>query len=258
MRGMSMALCSLAWARGGFGGRAAVRFLPVLTLLFALAACGGGEAPTSAPAATPTPAPRPGDVLAASIDAMAQVNSFRYTLENEGGETSISNGLGLRRAAGFMIRPDGLYAEIDAVFAGLVLRLEVVGVDGKTYMTNPISGEWQIFETALNPLAFFDPAEGVPRVLRGMEDVRMAEPTEFDERPVHAITGRVPAEAAQFMAGSYAEGSILDVEVLIDTETHELRRAFLDGRLTVDEPEGVSRTLRFSDFGAAFEIEPPI
>ena len=223
-----------------------------------LAACSGGEEPTSTPAATPTPAPQPEDVIAASIDAMAQVNSFRYTLENEGGETPISNGLGLRRAEGSMVRPDSLYAEIDAVFAGLVLRLEVVGAGGKTYMTNPISGDWQIFETALNPLAFFDPAEGVPRVLRGMEELRLGEPGEFDGRPVHAITGRAPAEAAQFMAGSYAEGSILDIEVLIDTETYELRRAFLDGRLTVDEPEGVSRTLQFSDFGATFEIEPPI
>lgn len=258
MRCMSMALGAFGLCRSGFGRRAATGLLSVLTLLLVLAACGGGEEPTSTPPPTPTPPPRPEDVIAASIDAMAQVNSFRYILENEGGETPISNGLGLRRAEGFMIRPDGLYAEIDAVFAGLVLRLEVIGADGKTYMTNPISGEWQVFETALNPLAFFDPAEGVPRVLRGMEDLLFGEPTEFGGRPVHAITGRAPAEAAQFMAGSFAEGSILDIEVLIDTETHELLKAFLDGRLTVDEPEGVSRTLQFSEFGATFEIEPPI
>ena len=258
MRCMSMALGAFGPGRPGFGRRAVAGLLPVLTLLLVLAACGGGEEPTPPPSATPTPAPRPEDVIAASIDAMAQVNSFRYILENEGGETPISNGLGLRRAEGYMVRPDQLYAEIDAVFAGLVLRLEVVGAGGLTYMTNPISGEWQTFETALNPLAFFDPAEGVPRVLRGMEGLRLGEPAEFDGRPVHAITGRTPAEAAQFIAGSFAEGSILDVEVLIDAETHELRRAFLDGRLTVDEPEGVSRTLRLSDFGASFEVEPPI
>ena len=75
---------------------------------------------------------------------------------------------------------------------------------------------------------------------------------------MHTITGRAPAEAAQFMAGSFAEDSTLEIEVLIDAETHELLRAFLDGRLTVDEPEGVSRTLQFSDFGATFEIEPPV
>ena len=202
--------------------------------------------------------PNPGEIIAAAIDAMTQVTSFRFILENEGGETPISNGLGLRRAEGAMVRPDRLEAEIDAVFAGLVLRLEVIGAGGKTYMTNPISGEWQVFEAYLNPLAFFDPAEGVPRVLRGLEDLLLGEPTEVDGRAVHAITGRVPAEAAQFMAGSFAEGSILDAVLLIDAETHELLEAVLDGRLTVDEPEGVSRTLRFSDFGAAFEIEPPI
>ena len=257
MRSMSMALRGPAWGRG-FGRRAAVRLLPVLTLLLVLAACSGGEEPTSTPSSTPTAVPSPGEIIAASIDAMTQVTSFRFLLENEGGETPISNGLGLRRAEGAMVTPDRLEAEIDAVFAGLVLRLEVVGAGGKTYMTNPISGEWQVFDTDLNPLAFFDPAEGVPRVLRGMEDLLLGELAEVDGRAAYAISGRVPAEAAQFMAGSFAEGSILDADLLIDAETYELLEAVLDGRLTADEPEGVSRTLRFSDFGAAFEIEPPI
>ena len=250
MRFMSVTLrdCEVRGSR-----RAAGWLLLVITPVLVLAACGGGAEPTQ----TSSPQ-RTNEIVAASIEAMTQVNSFRFTLDNEGGETPIPTGLDLRRASGIMVKPDRLQAELFALFSGLTVRIDVISVDDKTYVTNPISGAWQVFDASLDPLTFFDPAVGVPLILRSLQDPRQGADGFLNGAPIHTIIARVPAEAVQFIAGSFAEESILDIEMLIDEEKFYVREATLDGRITEDEPEGIVRTLRFSDFGVAFDIVPPV
>lgn len=228
--------------------------IPLLgTTALAVAACGGDAA-----TATPPPGLSPRDVLDSSAAAMAGVNSFRYSLENFGGETPLPAGLSMRSARGVMAKPDQMTAEISASFLGFRVEVNVISVGQRTYMTNPITGAWQTFATGLSPVAFFDPAKGVNLILRGMIQPSIGEPGEVGGTPVIRIVGQLPAEAVQFIAGSFAEGSVLEAELSIGQEDRLLRQVRLAGRITEDEPDGMVRVLTFSDFNQTFDIKPPV
>ena len=218
----------------------------------ALSACSGGAR------ATATPAVRVEDVLVRSASVMTAVDSFRFVLRNEGGETPIPGGFGLRSAEGVMSKPDRIDVTVKATLSGFIVELHVISVDDTTYMTNPITGAWQTFEVGLSPIAFFDPATGVNLILESMLDPILGENTVVDGVSSHRVTGKLPASAAQFIAGGYIEGAVLDAELLIGEDDSLLRRVELRGVLTEGEPPGIVRVLNFSEFGHAFEIEAPI
>ena len=230
--------------------------IPLLgTTALAVVACGGGDAATATPAA---PGLSPRDVLDSSAAAMAEVSSFRYSLENFGGETPLTAGLSMRSARGVMAQPDQLTAQISASFSGFRVEVNVISVGQRTYMTNPITGGWQTFDTGLSPVAFFDPVKGVNLILQGMIQPSIGEPSEVDGAPAVRIVGQLPAEAVQFIAGSFAEGSVLEAELLIGQEDRLLKHVRLAGRITEGEPDGMVRVLTFSDFNQTFDIKPPV
>ena len=233
------------WSRRGFW--------PVLAgAALVVAACGGGVA-----TATPSNVFLE-EVLAESAQAMAQVTSLRYSLVNEGGETPLPAGLGMRSARGTMVQPDRMTAEVKATVAGFFVEIQVINVGGQTFMTNPLTGDWQVFDEALAPLALFDPAVGVQSILKELSDASLDGQETVQGVPSHRIVGRLTAEALRFIAGSYAEGSVLRAELFIGAEDLMLREVRLEGRLVEGEPEGITHILTFSDFNEPFVIEPPI
>jgi len=228
-------------------------FAPVLiTLAVGITACSGGDT-------TPVPAPPVEDVLGQSRQRMAALTSFRFDLRNEGGVTPIGGtGLELRSTTGVMVRPDRLDTQMLTQFSGFLVQVHVISIGDVTYMTNPIGRGWQVFGSGVSPVAFFDPANGVSLILNSVMEPSILEETDVGGTPSYRIRGRIPAESVQFIAGGFVEDTILDAELFIGIEDSLLRRVFLDGRTSDEEPEGINRTLSFSDFNGSFTIVPPV
>ncbi len=224
------------------------------TLAVVLAACGGGSKETP----PPSPAASVRTVLEGSARAMAQVTSFRFALDQTGGDTPIPGGLGLRSARGAMARPDRLTADIKASVAGFIVEVKVVSVGDRAFMTNPITGAWQTYERGVSPVAFLDPAKGVGLILQSLIDPSIEGEAASGGAPAFRVRGRLPAEAVQFVAGSFAEGSVVDAALLIARDDLRLRQATLAGRITKNETEGIVRVLTFSEFDRPVTIEPPV
>ncbi len=249
---MSGLIKTLSRRAGRTRPRATLALLLLGATALALSACGGE-------AATPTPAGLSArEVLDGAALAMADVTSFRFRLENKGGDTPIPGGMALRSAEGAMAKPDKLSAEIKAIFSGFLVEVRVVSVDQRTYLSDPITGSWRTYESSVSPIAFFDPAVGVNLILKSMTEVSLGDVAAVGGVPIYRVRGRLPAGAAQFIAGSYAEGSILNAELLIGTRDLFLREIRLEGRVTEEESEGIVRTLSFSDFNKPLTIEPPV
>ena len=219
----------------------------------ALSACGGGAKPS--PTLTPLSAE---EALGRSAQAMAGVVSFRFGLESQGGGTPIPAGLEMTGARGAMAKPDRVDVKVKARFVGFVVEVRVISVGDKTWMTNPLTGAWQTFESGLSPVAFFDPAKGVTLVLESVAGASRLPDTTIGGQEAYHLRGRLPAGAVQFIAGSYVEGSVLDAELWIGKEDFLLRQVRLDGQITEGEVPGIVRLLTFSEFDQAFAIEPPI
>ena len=227
----------------------------LLTMALAISACGGGGG------ATPTaegPALTPEEVLSRAALVMAEVTSFRFSLESQKADTPLPAGLAMRRATGAMVKPDRFDGEITALFSGFIVKVRVISVGDRTFMTNPITRDWQGFDSGLSPVAFFDTAKGVTLILQSMVEPTFGEAAVADGVAAYRVVGRLPAQAVQFIAGGYAEGAILDAELLIGKGDFTLREGRLTGAITEEEPPEIVRVLTFSEFNTPFVIEPPI
>lgn len=228
-------------------GRMALAVVAVV----ASAACGGSSTPASAPQLSAQ------QLLDGSATRMGAVDSFRFKLENEGGETPLPTGLAMRSAQGVMVKPDRLDLQVKALFAGFSVEVRVVNVGPTTYVTDPLTAKWDRYESALSPAAFFDPVKGINSILKDVTDATLDGEASVGGVQTYQLRGKLPAQSVQFLAGSYAEGSVLEAVLNIAKENYLLRQVRLTGQLTAEERPGISRTLTFSDFGQAFDVRPP-
>ena len=189
---------------------------------------------------------------------MSAVDSFWFTLANEGGDTPIPSGLKMRSAEGAIAKPDKVDLQVRGQFAGLFVELRVISLDGKTYVSNPLTGgSWQSFDSKLSPVAFFDPVNGISLILRSLETPTLSK-ADMSGTAVYQVRGSLPASSMQFIAGSYAAGSTLDAELSIGLDDPLLRQVRLAGKVTADEPPGIVRILTFSNFDKPFTFAPPV
>ncbi len=135
-------------------------------------ACGGSTTLTSTPTVEPTPSPSPAPanvdaVLQQSGEAMAGLKTFRFSLRHPSGATPLDllPGLGIQEVDGSVVNPDRLEASFGGAFGSLYVESRLISVDGKSYLTNPLSGRWEQIPLDINPLAFFNPRAGIAAMM---------------------------------------------------------------------------------------------
>lgn len=228
------------------------RTLLVLLSLFAVVSACGGSTPPSTPAALTG-----AQIVARAAAAMAGVTSLHFVLDHQSGGTPIVGGVTMTRAEGDIARPDRLKARLSGTISGVVLRLDAVVIGSTAYVTNPLSGQWQRYDSAVSPLAFFDPAEGVSAILRGLQRVEALGESVHDGAAVYRVRGSIDSSELKSLAGSVVTGEAVEAEALIAKDGFRLLRVTLKGRLTAAEAAGLVRTLTLSDFDQPVTIEPP-
>ncbi len=101
--------------------------------------------PTPAPTNTPTPElPSPGEVLDAAAKAMADIKSghleIDITLEEQAGVTDQDI---RQRIAGDFQAPDSSHFTISVISPDATIKFEVITTGGRSYLKNPLTGEWE-------------------------------------------------------------------------------------------------------------------
>jgi hypothetical protein len=201
--------------------------------------------------------PAPPVVLENARVAMAEVPQFEFELTHPKGTTALDGGLELRRAEGAVIAPKQLSVLAEANLGRLFVKVEAIVIDGQTWMTNPITGNWSTIAPQDSPFSFLDPVRLVTNVLD-----QTTEPTFTGDPGVGTgnltLDGKVPSEALQPLVGIVLPGAVLDVALSVDAETFLLKTARLSGRLQADDDEDFVRLITFSGFEDELVIEPPI
>ncbi len=216
-----------------------------------IAACGD-----SVPDATATPTPLPPDpaeVLRLSGSATADLSSFHFRLDHEGGGTPLAANLTITEADGDVVSPDKIAIEFAGIVGAFAVRSSLVTIGEDSYMTNPLTGAWEAVPRDVSPLGFFDPHLGIGSMLTRVRAPVLLS-TGKDE---HRVGGDLPVDALRPLIGAQAEGTTVRVELTIDAATGYLTKAVLDGRATASEPDGVVRIITLSRFNESFVIEPP-
>lgn len=246
---------------------AAVR-IPILLsmLVFAVIACSSAPDPTPTPAPmpiavtqpspTPTPVPlRPDEVIANAIESLVQAGSIWFLLEHENGFTEALGGLELTRVEG-AITETGMSITAEANLGRIYIEVEAILIGTNTWLTNPLTGEWELLPDEQNPIGFLQPIAAVRGVLEGLTAAEYLEPPKPGND--YQITSPLRAEALKSLLGEIIPDGTGVAEVVIDHETSEMKSARITGALQIRDSDATLRILEMSRYGEDFVIEQPI
>jgi len=229
--------------RGGWFGA------PISMLVLALVACGGGDGGAGDLSAD--------DVLSRSAERFEAVKSFHFTLRHENGSTLMPLNLRLVKAEGDVVLPDRLSAEVEAKAGPTTVRVKVVGIADRTWITNPFTRQFQRLPGDASISDVIDPAALVTAVSRSVEGAKIEGSESIDGTDCYRIKGKISSDAL-VEALSFADtGLTLDVEAWIGKEDLLLRKAKLKGPLLPDEAKDIVREITLSRFDAPVSIEAP-
>lgn len=233
-------------------GRGLVTFLlvPFAVTAMVIAAC-SSETPDDTCQTAPAE-----EIVAKSQIAMANVESFNFKLTHPEGATSVGGGLTVRNAEGSVIGSERMQLEAEADLGRLFVRVDAIVIQGETWMTNPITGNWNRLAPNDSPFGFLDPPVLVSNILGDVSDACYFESDQSDDEVV--ITANVVSEVMAPLVGVVQEGSTLEVRLTFDRQTSTLTSARISGILQVEDEVDFVRLIELSDFDSEIVIEPPL
>ena len=238
-------------------------FVSMLSMVIALA-CANSPDPTptpqptaiAQPTPTPTPVPlEPDEVVSNAIDSLVEAGSIWFLLEHENGFTEALGGLELTRVEG-AITETGMSITAEANLGRIYIEVDAILIGTSTWLTNPLTGEWELLPDEDNPIGFLQPIAAVRGVLEGLTSADFIEPPEPGVD--YLITSPLKAEALKSLLGEIIPDGIGVAEVVIDHETFEMKSARIKGTLQIRDSDTTVRILEMSRYGEAFVIEQPI
>ena len=240
-------------------------FLPSLVFVLCLASvigCSSAPEPTATPVPTSTPIPSPTpipitpeEVVANAVTALTESGSVWFVLDHENGFTEALGGLQLQRVEG-AINEVGMSITAEANLGRIYIEVDAVLIGLDTWLTNPLTGEWEPLPNEENPIGFIQPIAAVRDVLEGLSDPQFIEqPTPGND---FLITSPLQAEVMKSLLGDIKPEAMGLGEVMIDHQTFQLKSARITGALQVLDTDETVRIIAMSRYGEEFVIEPPI
>jgi len=207
-------------------------------------------------AATPTPLTA-SQIIDKSSQNMQNINSFHFALDQAGGGTPIAMGIEMKKASGDVVRPDKLKMTIDGTFSGMALEVQMITVGGVIYMTNPLSGAWEIPPAEFDILKVFNPNAFIASVMRDITGLTKLTDEESGGVICYHLSGSISSDDLSAITGSSVQGVAINIEIWIGKDDLLLRTVKLTGKITETEVLGIIRTLSLSNFNEAVSIELP-
>ena len=216
-----------------------------------------GPAATPLPTPTATPAAAPFDADAAlrrSGQVMQTLTSFHFRLHHERGNLQLLPGLFIDDVEGDVLNPDQIAVSLTGRYGtGFAIKASLITLGDVSYMTNPLTGQWETVAASVSPLGFFNPAMGIGAMMLSLEGARLLS----DGEGVYTLGGDLPAEALAPLLGSTLKDTMVKVELTIDAKASYLLSAKFSGRVTPPDTDDVVRFITVSAFNEPVEIEAP-
>ena len=230
----------------------------IAALLLACLACTGSEEQaTATPVPTPTPVIDVAAVLEQTGAVMGGLSTFHFRLRHEVGSLKIASGLVLDTVDGDIVRPDRISVTFVGNIGGFALDSSLISIGDASYMTNPLTGQWEEGPVSLTPLGFFSPTEGIAAMISQLRDPVLT--VEAAPSTLYRISGTLPAPALSPLIGSaILPDAVVDLVLTVSPDGSYLTEARLTGRILESDVEGAVRVIELSAFDEPASIEPPL
>lgn len=221
----------------------------VIAIVLLAAACSSEGTATT----TTTTLPDVDQLLADTAVTMEGVDTLHYDMELTGAPITLL-GVELRRARGQYASPESTKAVLEAAIGGLVIELGTIAIGGTSWVTNPLSGDWEEYtgSRAFNPSIMFDPELGWrPLLTTDLENASLTQPIAPDR---FVVTGTTADRRVEILTAGLVDAQPVDLEIEIDRESGVVTRMAFD---TLGESGATTWTLTLTEFGSEVSVSPP-
>jgi len=223
-----------------------------LCLAVVATACGGDDA------ADATLPPDLDTIIAASAETMGTVETVRFAIERGGAPVYIDplDTLAFVSADGRFAAPNSADALLVVAVGDLRAQVGAIAIDGETWLTNPISGDWEPAPEGytFDPATLFDPALGWRPLLA--EDLTGAELVGIEERDgneLYHVRGSAPQNRISLITAGLV-GQDVVVDLWLDPTTGAVVEAGFDTEYRGEQSDW---RLTFTEYGEELVIEVP-
>ncbi|GAC1652018.1 MAG: hypothetical protein NVS4B12_23200 [Ktedonobacteraceae bacterium] len=223
-------------------------FLPLFMLLpLFFTACGGDTAST----------PTAQQLIKNAQAALQKVNSYHFNLVAE--NAGAGGFLVVKSADGDTVVPDKLQADADAVVLGSVVKVKIISIADKQYVTDPISGKWQLTTGLLDPRTLSDSKTGIVAILGLIEKPSTPTDSNVDGKPCWNISGKLNAKDIQGITGGGTPANVKDdVTTCIGKSDNLPYQIRITGMAIQGDTNKTVRTFKLSKFNESITIAAPI
>ncbi len=223
--------------------------LPLLILLtFVLAACGGDTASSTPTAQT---------LIKNAQTALQKVTAYHFNLVAE--NAGAGGFLVVKSADGDTVVPDKLQADANAVVLGNVVKVKIISLADKQYVTEPISGKWQTTTGLLDPRTLSDSKTGIIAILGLIQNPSTPTDSNVDGKPCWNINGKLNAKDIQGITGGGTPAdSKVDVTTCIGKSDNLPYQIRITGIAIQGDTDKTVRTFKLSKFNESVTIIAPI
>jgi lipoprotein LprG len=225
-----------------------------LVLAVLLAACGGGSGGATSPGANAQ------EILAKSASRFSSVKTFHYRLEHENGYIPVDLGalsLHLTSAEGDEAVPSRITADVQGKLGPTNVHVNVIGIDDKTWITNPFTRSWQSAPGTASIQDLVDPVGLVKALASSLQQAKVDGMETVDGVQAYRISGTLSSDALTKSLAFAEGGRTLNVEAWIGKDDSLPRKARLKGALIADDKADTVRQISLSKFDAPVTIQPP-
>jgi len=231
----------------------------IVGIILLLLVVGCGKKETTAPDESTLPPPlTAAEIIARASEELEALSSFHFALDQEGGGTPIAMGLEMTAASGDIVRPAKLKVKVFASYVAGYVEAEVITVGEVTFMTHPLTGEWEPLPNEFTAVRLFNPDTGIKAIIEKITNAVILGEEKVAGVLCYHIKGTLDSgDLSAITCGNAIEGVSIDTEVWIGKEDFLLRQIKLEGQITKDEEPGIVRTLSLSNFDQPITIELP-
>ncbi len=222
--------------------------LPLLILLiFVMTACGGDTS------STPTAA----QLIKNAQTALQKVTAYHFNLAAQG--AGAGSFLVVKSADGDTVVPDKLQADADAVVLGNIVKVKIISLAGKQYVTDPISGRWQTTSGLLDPRTLSDSKTGIVAILGLIQNPSTPTDSSVDGKSCWNINGKLNAKDIQGITGGGTPADAKDdVSACIGKSDNLPYQIRITGMAIQGDTNQTVRTFKLSKFNESISIVAPI
>ena len=218
-----------------------------VALVALTAACSSTEVTTT------TAPPTAAELLEISVDTV----QFRIARGGEPVYIDTQGFLEFVSATGRFAAPGAAEALVTVSALGLSTEVGAVVIEGDTWLTNPITGNWEPTPPGytFDPATLFDPQIGFRAMLQeGIPTVEDLGEETVDETALRHVRFTASGERVEVVTAGMVLGADVAIDAWIEPTSGELRRAKFPTTIGANPTEW---DLTFFDYGADITITPP-